>query len=206
MIRSLVILLFFLIATPVYANQPYKILLFGDSLIYGYGVGKGQGLVPRMESFFKQRGYNITFINAGVPGHTSAQGLRRLSSTLDKYAPNMVILALGGNDVLRRIPPSQTRKNIDKMLSIIRSKQIPTILSAVQAFPHYPSGYVESFNAIYPELAQKYNVNLYPFFLVDTYGKKNLMQRDGIHPNAAGYKVIAEKLNQYLLAGFRQNQ
>lgn len=165
-------------------------MLFGDSLTVA--------IATPLQRFFDARNYNINIINAGVGGNTTGDGKNRLEATLTQYHPDIIVLALGGNDVLNGIPPSITYDNLDFMLATLKTKNIPVVLSAVQS-ENLGHGYNPFFNDIYSSLASKYNIDLYPFFLSGIYNNKELMLPDGIHPNAKGVDVIVQKLGPYLI-------
>lgn len=172
------------------------IVAFGDSLFAGYGLAQGEGLAPALDRALEQGGVEAEVVNAGVSGDTSAAGLQRLAFALDGQSrkPDLVIVGLGGNDMLRGIPPEQTRQNLDSILAELRRRDIPAMLSGMVAAPNMGPDYANVFNAIYGDLAKKYAVPLYPFTLQGVVGDKNLMLGDGLHPNARGVTVIAERL------------
>lgn len=193
-----------LITQPSYAqssNNAISILLFGDSIVAGYGLSGGQALSVKVQEYFDANSdYQVKVINGGVSGETTSGGRGRLGFMLDKHKPNILLIALGGNDLLRGIAPVQVQDNVDAMLQIASEKGVPTILSAVVAPGNYGSVYQKQFNSIYPTMAEKYNVPLYPFLLEKVYGKKEFMMRDGIHPNAYGIQIIANDLAPYILS------
>lgn len=188
------------------AKDATTILMFGDSITAGYGLKAKDAPPAQLEAQLKQQGKEVTVINGGVSGDTTAAGRSRLSWTLDKHAPDLVILALGGNDVLRGINPSITRENLNSMLLMLKERNIPVILSAVDAPVNLGVDYRAAFKQTYEELADEYDAALYPFLLADTYGNPALMQRDGIHPSEAGATVIAQKLAQYLIEEYELDE
>jgi acyl-CoA thioesterase I len=174
------------------------ILLFGDSIIAGYGLAAEASVPARLQAILLDKHKEINVVNGGVSGDTTSAGRSRLAWTLDKHHPDLVILALGGNDVLRGMSPNLTKENIFAMLEVLKRLNIPTILTAVRAPSNLGSAYSEQLDAVYTEAAKNYNVPLYPFLLNDTYGKNELMQSDGLHPNAKGAELIAQNLAEYL--------
>ncbi len=180
------------------SKQIKSILLFGDSIVAGYGVIAENSLPVKLEEYFRKQDRDIKVINGGVSGDTTSGGNSRLAWTLKQHKPDMVILALGGNDMLRGISPDIVRKNLDAMLSTAKKANIPVILSAVKSPFNLGTDYSGRFNEIYPELADKYDVELYPFFLENIYNKKEFMQPDGIHPNANGVDEIVKGLGAYI--------
>ena len=180
------------------AKTTTRILLFGDSIIAGYGLAKKDSLSVYLEEAIKKEGYNAAVMNGGVSGDTTSSGRSRLAWTLEKYKPDVVLLALGGNDVLRGFSPKITKQNLDAMLNILKEQNIQVIFSRVQAPLNLGMEYKNKFDSVYLELADKYNIKLYPFLLENTFGNKALMQSDEIHPNADGVKIIARDVRQYL--------
>lgn len=176
------------------------ILLFGDSITAGYGLAPEDVLSAQLQKSFAEKHYNINVINGGISGDTTSGGLSRLEWTIKKHHPDIVFIALGGNDVLRGISPKITYSNLDAMLALLKTNNIPAILSAVQAPSNLGVEYARNFNQIYPDLAAKYKVPLYPFLLHNIFGNATLMQSDGIHPTALGVKDIAQELAPYLAA------
>ena len=170
-----------------------KLMVFGDSLVAGYGLPEDQGFTAQLQDALDARGYGVAVINAGVSGDTSSGGLGRLEWALADE-PDYVILELGANDALRAVDPAVTRENLDAMLSILAGRGIEVLLAGMLAPPNLGPEYGEAFNAIYPALAEKHGVALYPFFLEGVATQAALNQDDGIHPNAAGVAVIVEKI------------
>lgn len=172
------------------------VVAFGDSLYAGYQLDVNAGFAPVLEGVLAARGVAAEVVNAGVSGDTSAAGLARLTFTLDGLPrkPDLLILGLGGNDMLRGLPPEQTRANLDAMLTELKRRQIPVLLTGMLAAPNMGQDYAAAFNPIYPELARKFDVPLYPFFLADVIGKQALMLPDGLHPNADGVEIVADHI------------
>lgn len=163
--------------------------VLGDSLSAGYGLDQAAAFPQQLEQALKRRGYAVRIINAGVSGDTTAGGLARLSWTLQEH-PDLLILELGANDALRGLNPQQTRANLAAMLTQLEQAGIPTILAGMKAPRNLGEAYYSRFDRIYSELANEFSVPLYPFFLAGVAGHPELNQADGIHPNAAGVKVI----------------
>lgn len=173
-------------------------MLFGDSLIAGYGLSAEDTIPAQLESLLKEKHPGVKVVNGGVSGDTTAGGRSRLEWTLDRHRPSFVILALGGNDALRGIPPAVTRDNLAAMLDLLKQRNIRTMLSAVQAPDSHGAAYRGQFDTIYKELAEYYGTPLYPFLLTGIFGNPSLMQADGIHPNAKGAELIARDLAEYI--------
>ncbi|WP_421992316.1 arylesterase [Qipengyuania sp.] len=171
-----------------------RILAFGDSLFAGYGLEEQQGYPEQLEDAMRARGINARVIDAGVSGDTSAAGRQRLAFTLDAQAtkPDLVILELGGNDMLRGIQPDQTRANFEAMLEELRDREIPVLLMGMRSPPNYGEQYQRQFDALYGELAQEYGAALVPFWLESIYEDQNLFLDDRIHPTAEGITELVE--------------
>ncbi|MDZ3833381.1 MAG: arylesterase [Sphingopyxis sp.] len=182
-------------ATAVPDDAPL-VIAFGDSLYAGYQLGPKEGLAPQLQSALLADGVAARVQNAGVSGDTTAAGRQRLAYVLDnaRTKPALVLLGLGGNDMLRGIGPDQTRANLDAMLAELKGRDIPVLLTGMMAAPNLGSDYAGKFNPIYPDLAGKYGVSFYPFLLDDVITDKSLMLGDNLHPNAKGVTVVAEAL------------
>ncbi len=176
------------------AAAPIDILVLGDSLTAGYGIQADQAFPARLQNALHTAGQTVLVENAGVSGDTTAGGLARLDWVLNGRKPALVIVELGGNDGLRGLPPEQTEANLDMILTRLKKDGIPVLLAGMMAPPNLGKEYGQTFNAIYPRLSHKHNVALYPFFLEGAIGIPELMQRDGIHPNAAGVDAIVSKI------------
>ncbi|WP_374939382.1 arylesterase [Sphingomonas sp. NBWT7] len=172
------------------------IVAFGDSLYAGYNLPAGDGFAPVLERALTAQGVSAQVMNAGVSGDTSAGGRSRLGFVLDGLPrkPDLVVLGLGANDMLRGLDPAATRTNLDAMLATLKTRGIPAMLTGMIAAPNMGADYAGAFNAIYPDLAKKYGVPLYPFFLDGVITDRNLLLGDGIHPNAAGVKRVVAKV------------
>ena len=182
-------------APSIPANAPL-IIAFGDSLYAGYQLGPKDGLAPQLQAALAEDGVVARVQNAGVSGDTTAAGRQRLTYVLDnaKAKPALVVLGLGGNDMLRGIDVAQTRANLDAMLAELKKRDIPVVLTGMVAAPNLGPDYAKTFNPIYPELAAKYGASLYPFILDNVVGHSDLMLADNIHPNAKGVKIVVEGL------------
>ena len=185
---------------PLHAQEMKNILAFGDSLTAGYGLGPGEGFTDQLERTLNEKGLNVKVANAGVSGDTTSGGLSRLEWVLASASDvDLVILALGGNDALRGIQPEITRQNMDKMVSILKEKNIPTLIAGMMAPPNLGPQYGDKFNTIYSDMAKKYDVAIYPFFLDGVAGFLELNQNDRIHPNPKGVKIITEKMSPSII-------
>lgn len=172
------------------------IVAFGDSLYAGYGVLPQQSFPARLEKALAARGIAASVRNAGVSGDTSAAGLRRLAFTLDGLdrKPDLVMVNLGGNDMLRGISPIETRANLTAICEELKRRGIPILLTGMIAAPNLGRDYADRFNAIYADLAERYDAALYPFFLDGVVTDQRLMLPDRIHPNPQGIDSIVGKV------------
>ena len=169
-----------------------RILAFGDSLFAGYGVGTENSYPAKLEAALRARGIDARIVNAGVSGDTSGAGRQRLPFVLDKQENiDLVILELGGNDLLRGISPAETRANFEAMLAELRDRGIPVLLMGMRAPPNYGPEFQRDFDALYGDLAQEYGAELIPFWLETVYQRPELFQDDRIHPTEEGLQVLA---------------
>jgi len=176
------------------AGREYRILAFGDSLFAGYGLQEGESYPARLEAALRQRGVDARVSNAGVSGDTTAAGRQRLGFVLDneEQAPDLAIVELGGNDLLRGVPPQQTRENLDAILAELDWRGIPVLLMGMRAPPNLGPAYVSAFDSIYPDLAEHYDAALVPFFLESVWNRPALVQPDRVHPTAQGIEAMVE--------------
>jgi acyl-CoA thioesterase-1 len=170
--------------------EPLRILAFGDSLTAGYGLAPEEAFPARLEARLKEAGIDAKVTNGGVSGDTTAGGLARLDWALAEK-PQIVLLELGANDALRGIEPKVARANLDAMLAKIRAAGAKAILMGMVAPGNWGREYQQDFAALYPDLARKYAVPLYPFFLEGVAMDTSLNLGDGLHPNATGADLIA---------------
>jgi len=178
-------------AAPPAAERPI-VLAFGDSLSAGYGLDSGLGFAPQLQATLRRHGIAADVADGGVSGDTSEAGKARIGWTLDGLArkPDLVIVELGANDMLRGLDPALTRANLDAILAELDRRRIPVLLAGMRAAPNLDPAYVARFEAIYPELARKHGAALHPFFMEGVAGQKGLLQQDGMHPNFEGVKRI----------------
>ena len=176
-----------------------KILLFGDSLMSGYGLKENQTLSIILENDLKEAGYNIKIINGSVSGNTSEDGLDRIEEYVFDSDIDLIVLGLGANDMLRRISPDQTENNLKNIIEIIKNNNIKIILAGMKASPTNGLGFKKKFDDIFPKLAKEYDLNLIPFLLKKVALNPELNQSDGIHPNYEGAKVISETILEAII-------
>ena len=174
-------------------------MVLGDSLAAGYGLPVAESFPAQLEKALAERGHAVEVIGAGVSGDTTAGGLARLDWLLAD-GPDLVIVELGGNDALRGIDPAETERNLEQILERLRAAGVKTLLAGMQAPRNMGEDYYRRFDRIYPELAGRYEVAFYPFFLAGVATRPELNLPDGIHPNAQGINVIVERILPYLEA------
>ncbi len=179
------------------ARDGRLVLALGDSLTSGYGLAPEDAFPARLEAHLAGAGLAVRVVNGGVSGDTSAGGRARLDWALAD-APDLVIVELGANDALRGIEPAVTRANLDAILGHLAGRRIPVLLAGMRAPPNMGAEYGAEFDAIYPELAAKHGVALYPFFLDGVAAEPELNQADGIHPNREGVGVIVERIARHV--------
>lgn len=181
---------------PAEAADARLVVAFGDSLYAGYGVLPQESFPARLQKALVARGVPATVRNAGVSGDTSSAGLRRLAFTLDGLdrKPDLVMVNLGGNDMLRGIDPKETRANLTAICEELKRRGIPILLTGMIAAPNMGRDYASRFNPIYPDLAKRYGATLYPFFLDGVVTDRTLMLPDSIHPNPKGIDAIVGKV------------
>ena len=172
--------------------ETISLIGFGDSLMAGYQLPPEDAFPARLEKALKEKGFDVTIANAGVSGDTSSGGLARIDWSVPDGTKG-VILELGANDALRGIAPEETRKNIEAMITRLKDRGIAVLLAGMMAPPNMGADYAARFNPIYPELAEKYGLELYPFFLDGVVTEAKLKLEDGMHPNGDGVGVMVEK-------------
>ncbi len=193
---TIAILLWLLAANSAFAEK-LTVVALGDSLTAGYGLAPEFGFVPVLQNWLQANGQDVTVENAGVSGDTTAGGLARLDWALSPGA-NVMIVNLGGNDLLRGLDPAQSLANIDKILATADAKHLPVLLVGLKALNNYGPDYKAKFDAIYPALAAKYHT----LYIEDYFGPIKSsqaeltanLQADGLHPNAAGVVKIVDAM------------
>jgi acyl-CoA thioesterase-1 len=191
-LKGVIAALALLLATEAHGAD-CRIAVLGDSLTAAYGLDVADGFPARLEQALRERGYDCAVLDAGVSGDTSAGGLTRLDWMLAD-GPSHVIVELGGNDGLRALPPEQMAQNLDQIVVRLKDEGIPVLLTGMLAPPNLGRDYGDAFAAVFPELAEKHHVPLYPFFLEGVAGEALLNQGDGIHPTEEGIAIIVENI------------
>jgi acyl-CoA thioesterase I len=179
-------------AKPSVEGSP-RIVVLGDSLTAGLGLASRESYPALLQERLKNQGLNFEVVNAGVSGDTSSGGLSRLDWALEGDV-RILIVALGGNDGLRGLPPEQLQQNLARVIERAQARHIEVILAGMEAPPNYGRDYIVSFHKVYPALAQTYGVKLVPFLLQGVAGTDRLNQPDGIHPTASGARIVADNV------------
>ena len=193
--------IFFLLGTTfskVDAKDRLRLLVLGDSLTAGYGLLPQYTFPARLEARLKTKGFKVKVLNGGVSGDTSAGGKARLNWAL-KEKPHYVVLELGANDGLRGLNPNAMRSNLNAIIIRLIKANIPVLLTGMKAPPNLGSEYIQKFNRVFPELAEKHGILFYPFFLLGVATKQELNLRDGIHPNKRGVEVIVDGIMPFVV-------
>lgn len=184
----------FLMNSSTHAQtKPLKLVAFGDSLSAGYNLPGSAAFPTVLEKLLRDKGISVEIANAGVSGDTSQGGLERLDWSVPDGTDG-VILELGANDALRGVDPALTERSLDAIVTGLKARGIPVLLAGMYAPRSNGPDYVARFDAIYPKLAEKHGLILYPFFLDGIAGDRVLNQPDMLHPTAEGVRVIAQRI------------
>jgi acyl-CoA thioesterase-1 len=183
-----------LIAAQVYGQgSAPRIVCFGDSLTAGFGLDPGQGYPDLLQPELDRRGYRYHVVNMGISGDTTQDGLARLGMVLAEQ-PQIVVLEFGANDGLRGQAISRSESNLARIIEALQKARVTVVLAGITLPPNYGPEYVTRFNAMYTDLAKRYQLPLIPFLLEGVATKPNLMQQDGLHPNAAGTRIVVQNV------------
>jgi acyl-CoA thioesterase I len=188
-----VILIAALAGPRMAAAEPLQLVGFGDSLMAGYQLPQEDALPAQLQRQLVAKGHDVVISNAGVSGDTTSGGLSRVDWSVPEGTDG-VILELGANDALRGIAPEQTEKNLEQIIMRLKERKIPIFFVGMLAPPNMGDDYGQKFNAIYPRLAEKYDLPLYPFVLDGVITERSLLLDDGMHPNTEGLKLMAERM------------
>ena len=186
------------VSTKSFAENPIRIMLYGDSLMVGYDLSPSENLVSELNRNFETSGSSIIIISASISGNTSKNGLSRLDWSLED-SPSIVVLSLGANDMLRGLNPELTMQNLDSIINKFKKNGSIVILAGMLASESMGPKYQSQFDGIYPELAKKYDLIFMPFLLDGVALDKKYLQADYKHPNALGIKIIASNLYPYII-------
>lgn len=185
----------FLFSTTLMAKS---IVVLGDSISAAYGIEAKKGWVSLLQQKLEQEKKPYTIFNESISGDTTAGGLARIDSTLARYKPELILLELGANDGLRGLSPKKMKSNLAEIINRSQKAGAKVLLLSMRIPPNYGKRYVDIFYNIYPQLAKELNIPFVPFILEDVALIKEMMQKDGLHPNAKAQPIIANKIWQYL--------
>jgi len=177
--------------------QSQTLVLLGDSLVAGYGLPKADSFAAQLQTALTKANRQVQIINAGVSGDTSAGGAARFGWSVPARA-DAIMIALGGNDLLRGLPPAIMQANLESIIMRAKARQIKILLVGQRAPPNMGADYMRRFNRVFPYLAEKHELLLYPFFLEHVAGNQTLNQADGIHPNKQGVAVMVEHILPFI--------
>ena len=196
MFKKCIIKIIILCLVAFGANAENKVVLFGDSLMAGYGLNKEDHLSTVLQKNLNNNGLDVKVVNASVSGDTTAGGLNRINWTLSEKNIDILVLGLGANDMLRGIKPNETKENLEKIIKIIIDKNIKIILTGMIAPESHGKEYRDKFNKIYVNLSDKYNLIFLPFLLEGVALKPELNLEDGMHPNPKGVQIISKNIEK----------
>ena len=196
MFKKCIIKIIILCLVAFGANAENKVVLFGDSLMAGYGLNKDDHLSTVLQKNLNNNGLDVEVVNASVSGDTTAGGLNRINWTLSEKNIDILVLGLGANDMLRGIKPNETKENLEKIIKIIIDKNIKIILTGMIAPESHGKEYRDKFNKIYTNLSDKYSLIFLPFLLDGVALKPELNLEDGMHPNPKGVQIISKNIEK----------
>ena len=199
MIKKLIIKIIVLLIPAFVAKADYKVVLFGDSLMAGYGLDKKYHLSNVLEKNLNKKGLKVNVINASVSGDTSAGGLNRIDWTITEKNIDIILLGLGANDMLRGISPNETEKNLEEIIIKILNKKIQIVITGMIAPDSHGDNYKNEFDKIFKRLSIKYELDFIPFLLDGVALNPDLNLDDGMHPNEKGVIVISKNIEKKLL-------
>jgi acyl-CoA thioesterase I len=177
---------------PANAQQK-RLLIFGDSLVAGYGLPREAGFIAQLDQALKEAGHEVVLIDGGVSGDTSAGGRARIGWSLTER-PTHALVELGANDALRGVDPKETKKNLQRILDSLERAHVPVLLAGMRAPRNFGDDYADEFDDIYRDISGGISVALYPFFLEGVALQPELNQPDGIHPNVKGVAIIVQRI------------
>ena len=181
-----------LLNVQAFASEAPAVLVFGDSLSAGYGIEVDQSWATLLQARLEQQGYEHRVVNASISGDTTEGGAARIAQAIATFSPVLIILELGGNDGLRGIPPSRMRENLRTIIKTSTDSDAEVVLLGIRIPPNYGQRYIEEFDSVYRELAAELKVPWIEFFMEGVALNEELMQPDGIHPNAAAQPVLLD--------------
>ena len=190
--KKIVVLFVLLLSAGAHASEPPTVLVFGDSLSAGYGIDVDQSWTALLQTRLKDQGYEHRVVNASISGDTTESGASRIGGAIDAFAPELIVLALGGNDGLRGIPPNRTRGNLENIIGQAKDSGAAVVLLGIKIPPNYGQRYIETFEAVFRDVAEDLDVPWIEFFMEGVALNEELMQADGIHPNSAAQPILLD--------------
>jgi acyl-CoA thioesterase-1 len=181
-----------LLTTAAYGEEPPTVLVFGDSLSAGYGIDVDQSWTTLLQTRLQEQGYEHRVVNASISGETTEGGASRISSAIETFEPALIILELGGNDGLRGFPPSRMKANLARIIATSKASGAAVVLLGITIPPNYGARYIETFENVFREVAEEHQVPWIEFFMEGIALNEELMQDDGIHPNAAAQPILLD--------------
>ena len=190
--RRLFALFLLLTSISAYGTETPTVLVFGDSLSAGFGIDVDQSWTALLQSRLRDQGYEHRVVNASISGDTTESGAARIGGAIDAFAPELIILELGGNDGLRGIPPDRMRGNLESIIVQAQDSGAAVVLLGIRIPPNYGQRYIETFEAVFRDVATELDVPWIEFFMEGVALNEDLMQADGIHPNSAAQPVLLD--------------
>ena len=190
--RKFLAFVLFLLSATAQSAEPPTVLIFGDSLSAGYGIDVDQSWTTLLQLRLQDQGYEHRVVNASISGETTEGGATRIASAIETFDPEIVVLELGGNDGLRGFPPSRMKDNLSRIVSTSKDSGAAVILLGITIPPNYGAKYIEMFEDVYRQVAEEYEVPWIEFFMEGVALNDDLMQSDGIHPNAAAQPILLD--------------
>ncbi len=181
-----------LLTTAANGAEPPTVLVFGDSLSAGYGIDVDQSWTTLLQTRLQEQGYEHRVVNASISGETTEGGASRISSAIETFAPALIVLELGGNDGLRGFPPSRMKGNLEKIITTSKASGAAVVLLGITIPPNYGERYIETFENVFREVAEEHQIPWIEFFMEGVALNEELMQDDGIHPNAAAQPILLD--------------
>ena len=203
--RVIVSLLLLLLASSALAADRSVVVCFGDSITAGYGLQAGQSYPDALQRDLNARGYHYTINNQGTSGATTKDAVASLHSIVMLH-PQVVIVEFGGNDGLRGLPPDQTRRNLDQVLTGLENAHIKILLAGITLPPNYGADYIHQFEQVFSDLAAKHHSAFVPMIYKDLVSVPGTIQPDGVHPSAKGSEIIAKTLLPVLIPLLHRNE
>jgi acyl-CoA thioesterase-1 len=190
--RRFIAFVVLLLAVNAHGTEPPTVLVFGDSLSAGYGIDVDQSWTALLQARLEHQGYEHRVINASISGETTEGGAARIERALESFSPALIILELGGNDGLRGFPPDRMKSNLDRIVSTSKASGAAVVLLGIRIPRNYGQRYTDAFDNVFREVAAAYEIPWIEFFMQDIALNQELMQADGIHPNAAAQPILLD--------------